>query len=215
MLHVLRVVAAAFLASSVMLAQDVTATIQGAILDPTGAAVPNAKVSITNTDRHELIRTVTSDASGNYSAPLLPIGHYDVKVEAQGFKTTTRTGIVLNVNDNLKLNMKLDVGAIRETVEVKEQQVGVDLVTPANSTTIEGVQVRDLSLATRNYEQLASLMPGVTAAPTDQLYIGVSSPAGTAATIPYSVNGNRNSANNWTVDGADNVDRGSGLMHSI
>jgi hypothetical protein len=52
-------------------------------------------------------------------------------------------------------------------------------------------------------------MPGVTAAPTDQLYIGVSSPAGTAATIPYSVNGNRNSANNWTVDGADNVDRGS------
>ncbi len=209
--RVLRVAAAVFLASAVMLAQDVTATIQGAVQDPTGAAVPNAKVTVTNTDRNEAIRTITTDASGNYSAPLLPIGHYSLKVEAQGFKTFTRSGIVLNVNDNLKLNIKLDVGAVSETVEVHEQMAGVDLVTPSSSTTIEGVQVRDLSLATRNYEQLAALMPGVSAAPTDQLYIGVSSPAGTAATIPYSVNGNRNSANNWTVDGADNVDRGSNL----
>ena len=54
-------------------------------------------------------------------------------------------------------------------------------------------------------------MPGVTANTTDELYIGNSAPAGTAATLPYSVNGNRNSANNWTVDGADNVDRGSNL----
>jgi hypothetical protein len=211
MFRVLLVAAAALVTASVMPAQDVTATIQGAILDPTGAAVPNAKITVTNTDRREVIRNITTDAAGNYSAPLLPIGHYDVKVEAQGFKTVTRSGIVLNVNDNLKLNIKLDVGAVSETVEVREQQTGVDLVTPAQSTTIEGVQVRELSLATRNYEQLASLMPGVTAAPTDQLYIGVSAPAGTAATIPYSVNGNRNSANNWTVDGADNVDRGSNL----
>lgn len=103
---------------------------------------------------------------------------------------------MLNVNDNLKLNIRLDVGAVSETVEVQEQQAGVDLVSPASATTIEGVQVRELPLATRNYEQLAALMPGVTAAPTDQLYIGVSAPAGTAATIPYSVNGSRNSANN-------------------
>src|SRR5206468_6041046 len=81
----------------------------------------------------------------------------------------------------------------------------------ANSSTIQGVQVLELSLGTRNYEQLVSLVPGVTANTTDELYIGNSSPAGTAATLPYSVNGNRNSANNWTVDGADNVDRGSNL----
>ena len=68
-----------------------------------------------------------------------------------------------------------------------------------------------MSLGTRNYEQLVALMPGVASSPTDELYIGNSSPAGTAATLPYSVNGKRNSANNWTVDGADNVDRGSNL----
>ena len=71
------------------------------------------------------------------------------------------------------------------------------------------MQVRDLALSTRNYEQLVALMPGVSDNTTDQLFVGVSSPAGTAATLPYSINGMRNSANNWTVDGADNVDRGS------
>ena len=87
----------------------------------------------------------------------------------------------------------------------------MELGTTANASTIEGTQVRELSLSTRNYEQLVAMMPGVTANTTDQLYIGNSSPAGTAATLPFSVNGNRNSANNWTVDGADNVDRGSNL----
>ncbi len=80
---------------------------------------------------------------------------------------------------------------------------------PANATTIEGTQVRELTLNTRNYEQLVSLMPGVSANTTDELYIGNSAPSGFAATLPYSINGNRNSSNNWTVDGADNVDRGS------
>jgi hypothetical protein len=96
-------------------------------------------------------------------------------------------------------------------VEVKSQAEAVELGTTANASTIEGTQVRELSLSTRNYEQLVAMMPGVTANSTDQLYIGNSAPAGTAATLPYSVNGNRNSANNWTVDGADNVDRGSNL----
>ena len=70
-------------------------------------------------------------------------------------------------------------------------------------------RVNQLPLSTRNYEQLVALSPGVTANTTDELYIGNSAPSGTAATLPFSVNGNRNSANNWTVDGADNVDRGS------
>src|ERR1035437_6852666 len=75
-------------------AQDVFATIGGTILDPSGAAVPNARVTVINSDRHQVIRTVTSDVSGVYSAPLLPIGAYSVKVEANGFKSETRTGIV-------------------------------------------------------------------------------------------------------------------------
>ena len=100
-----------------LIAQDISGTIGGTILDPSGAAVPNAKVTVTNTDRNQVVRTVTTDASGTYSAPLIPIGNYSIKVEATGFKTETRTGIVLNVNDDLKINITLQVGAITDTVE--------------------------------------------------------------------------------------------------
>ena len=194
-------------------AQDTSATIGGTILDPSGAGVANAKLTITNTDRNQVVRELTTETAGIYSAPLLPVGNYSIKVEAKGFKTETRTGIVLNVSDELKINISMQVGGVNETVEVKEVAGQVELGTTASSTTIEGTQVRELALNTRNYEQLVSLMPGVAikANPTDELFIGNSSPSGFSAQIPYSVNGNRNSANNWTVDGADNVDRGANL----
>jgi hypothetical protein len=195
-----------------MWAQETTATIEGTVLDPSGAAVPKAKVIITNTDRNQVVRTLTSDDSGNYSAPLLPIGTYAVRVEAAGFKTASRSGVVLNVNDVLKLNITLEIGAATETVEVTANALQVDLTTPASATTIEGQQVRELALGTRNFAQLVSLMPGVVnQTGVDELFVGVTGASGTTTTIPYAVNGNRSSSNNWTVDGADNVDRGSNL----
>ena len=192
-----------------LFAQDISASIGGTVMDPTGAAVPGATITVTNTDRNQVVRTLTTDQSGNYSVPLIPVGTYKVVIQAQGFRAVTREGVVLNVNDNKKINVTLEVGPTTESVTVQESAVGVELGTPASATTIAGTQIRELSLNTRNYEQLVSLMPGVVANPTDELYIGNSSPAGTAAVLPYSINGNRNSANNWTVDGADNVDRGS------
>jgi hypothetical protein len=192
-------------------AQETTATIGGTVLDPSGAAVPNAKVTVTNTDRNQVIRQLVTDATGVYSAPLLPIGNYTLKVEAPGFRPEERSGIKLNVNDNLKINISLQVGATGESVEVTATVQPIELGNSTSATTIQGTQVRELSLVTRNYEQLAYLMPGVTASTTDEVYLGVSAPSGTSSQVPYSINGNRQSANNWTVDGADNVDRGSNL----
>ena len=84
------------------------------------------------------------------------------------------------------------------------------LPTPLPPTRSTSMQVRELSLGTPHYQQLVALMPGVASGLTDELYgIGDSSPSGLAATLPYSINGNRTSGNNWSVDGADNVDRGS------
>src|ERR1019366_3159285 len=194
-------------------AQDTSATIGGTVLDPSSAGVANAKVTITNTDRNQVVREITTQTAGTYSAPMIPVGSYALKVEAKGFKTENRTGIVLNVSDELNINISMQVGAVTETVEVKEQATQVELGTPASSTTITGTQVSELALNTRNYEQLVSLMPGVAikANPTDELFVGNSSPSGFSAQIPYAVDGNRNSANNWTVDGADNMDRGANL----
>jgi hypothetical protein len=192
-------------------AQDISGSIEGVVVDASGAAVPNAKVTVSSVDRNQVVRTLTTDMGGNYAAPLIPIGNYALKVEAAGFKAADRSGIVLNARDDLKINIALEVGAVTESVEVREAAATVELGMATGATTIEGTQIRELSLATRNYEQLVPLMPGVTANTTDELYLGVSAPAGTAATLPYSINGQRNSANNWTVDGADNVDRGSNL----
>src|ERR1035438_1618452 len=194
-----------------LIAQDVCSSDLGTVLDPSGAIVPDAKVTITNTDRNQVVRAITTDATGTYSAPLIPVGTYSIKVEVKGFKTETRTAITLNVSDDLNINVSLQVGSMSDTVTVEASALNVELGTAASANTINGEQVRELSIATRNYEQLVALMPGVVSGATDELYIGNSAPSGTAATLPYSINGNRNSANNWTVDGADNVDRGSNL----
>ena len=192
-----------------LLAQD-TGTIEGTVLDPSGSAVAKAKVTITNVDRHQVARTASTNESGIYSEPFLPIGNYSVKVEAPGFKADEQTGIVLNVEDVLKINFTMQVGQVTETVEVTAAAAPVDLSTPASATTIQGTQVRELALGTRNFAQLVSLMPGVSnQTAVDELFVGVTGASGTTTTVPYSVNGMRNSANNWTVDGADNLDRGS------
>jgi len=204
----LLVLAACFAAG--MFGQDITGTIEGMVLDPSGAVVPKAKVMVLNMDRNQVVRTVTTDGTGTYSAVLLPIGNYSVRAEATGFKTEVQMGIVLNVNDVLKINLTMQVGAVSETVEVSASAANVELSTPASEGTITGEQVRELSLATRNYEQLVSLMPGVSnQSAVDELFVGTTGASGTTSTIPYAVNGMRNSANNYTLDGADNVDRGS------
>ena len=93
-----------------LIAQDNSGNIGGTILDPSGATVANAKVTVTNTDRNQVVRIVTTDPTGSYSIPFIPVGTYAIKVEATGFKTEDRTGVILNVSDDLRINFKLQVG---------------------------------------------------------------------------------------------------------
>src|ERR1700686_3450581 len=94
-----------------LIAQDNSGNLGGTILDPSGATISNAKVTVTNTERNQVVRTVTTDPTGSYSVPIIPVGTYSIKVEAAGFKTEDRTGVVLNVSDALRLNFRLLVGA--------------------------------------------------------------------------------------------------------
>ena len=192
-------------------AQQVTGSISGTVTDPTGASVAGATVTLTNTDRGADIRTLTTDGAGFYTAPSLPLGTYTVKVEAPGFKTDSVTGLVLHVNDALTVNRKLAVGSAAQQVSVEADAVQLNFQDASSATLISGTQIRELSLPGRNYEQLVSLQPGVSYGGGDQLYIGLSNPTGETNVVSFSINGNRNSANNWTLDGADNVDRGSNL----
>ncbi len=202
---ILLLAVASFLAS----AQDVTGSIAGVVTDSTGAVVPNATVVITNTDRNSVARTLTTGAEGEYSAVLLPVGNYMLSVTAAGFKKSERSGVVLNVNEKLGIDVALEVGQATEVVNVQEAPVQVETQSAETAGLITGTQVRELSLNNRNYEQLVALMPGVVSGASDQIYVGVSNPSGQTNTVSFSINGGRNSQNNWTVDGADNVDRGS------
>src|ERR1041385_4883844 len=106
-----------------LVAQDISGTIGGTILDATGSTVPKAKVSITNTERKQVVRTIITDDTGSYAAPFIPAGIYSIKVEAAGFKMGERTDVVLNVSDNLRINIPLQVGSATEVVEVRAEAV--------------------------------------------------------------------------------------------
>lgn len=205
----LLVLLAAFISS--MCAQSITGSISGAVKDPTGAVVSGATVSVLNTDTGVTVRTLKTDGSGNYSAQLLPIGHYQVTVEATGFSKSVRKGIALNVNDKLTENLTLQIGSTQENVTVEANPMQVELHSATATGVVDGTQIRELSLNTRNYEQLVTLVPGVSSSATSsQIYPGAFAPLGTNV-VTFSINGARTSQNNWTIDGADNVDRGSNL----
>src|SRR5438876_9471252 len=97
--------------AGIVSAQEITGSIVGTVTDSKGGVVPNAKVTITNTDQQVVVRTLTTDEHGQYAAPLLPVGHYSVTVEIAGFKKVMHSGLVLNVSDKVAVNFTLEVGA--------------------------------------------------------------------------------------------------------
>lgn len=183
-------------------------SISGTVTDATGASIGGATVTLTLTDRNEVVRTVTTGGSGFYTATLLPLGGYVVTISAPSFGSQVFSGIVLHVSDALTINSTLKAG-VEQKVTVSTEAQGINFENATQAGLMNGTQVRELVLSSRNYEQLVGLQPGVSYTGADQIYIGNSSPNGATNVVNFSVNGARTSGNAWTVDGADNVDRGS------
>lgn len=192
-------------------AQEITGNIVGIVRDANGAVVSGATVTIRNTDKNIVARTVNANDEGSYSAPFLPAGHYSVTVEAAGFKRFVKTDIEINVNDRIAVDATLEAGAVSEEVVVTAGAVQIETQTATASGLVSNREVRELPLNNRNFVQLVTLLPGVSSTMTDQAYIGTTNPFGQTNTVSISINGGRTSQNNWTIDGADNVDRGSNL----
>src|SRR5438270_6122383 len=121
-----------------LVAQNVTGSIAGTVLDPSGAAVANTSVVVRNTDRNEDIRKIKTDGRGNYSATLLPEGHYAVTVEAPGFKKFEAKNININANDKVTVNGNMQVGATSEQVTVESTAAQVQTQTQTSSRTVTG-----------------------------------------------------------------------------
>lgn len=194
-------------------AQDTSSgSISGTITDSTGAAIKGATVKLINTDRGATVRTVETNSSGFYTATSLPLGTYTVEVADQGFKTEAVKGIVLHVSDALTISRSLVAGNSGETVNVQADQVQLNLQDATSAGLINSTQINELVMVSRNYETLINLQPGVAyGGTTDQLQRGPIGVNGASSVVSFSVNGGRSTSNNWTIDGADNLDRGANL----
>lgn len=195
-----------FFAVSIALAapafgQEITATIYGTISDANQAALGGAKITVTN-EATGFQRTALSDKSGNYSLPLLPVGTYDLAVEASGFQRYLQKGITLTLNEEVRLNAQLTVGTITETVEVISETSLINLEQGSVGQVIGRRKIEDLPLNGRNFLQLASLQAGV----TPNITTITEFTAGHPGQTNFSVNGLRAQSNNFLLDGADNND---------
>src|SRR5712691_1657219 len=192
-------------------AQEITGSIIGTVKDANGAVVKGATVTITNSDTKLVVRKVTTNDDGEFTVPLLPVAFYDISVEATNFKKHLDERVRVNVNERRTADVTLQAGNISETVTVTSELLQVNTQSAAAANVISGDQVRELSLNNRNWVQLITLSPGVSANIADQIYVGSTNPNAQSNALQIAVNGVRSSSNTYTVDGADTTDRGANL----
>lgn len=182
--------------------QNATARIVGNVTDPNGAAVPNAKVTVVNSATQVHYDTSTNN-DGYYQALDLPIGSYDVMIEAAGFRKVAYEKQVLQINQVLRINAKLEIGAVAEVVEVKEQAEVVETVNPTLGASVTGREVVDMPLNGRNVLNLALLQPGVM--PTNDLDSGTGQ--------SFNIAGGRSDSVTYLLDGGlNNENLGNGVV---
>ena len=190
--------------------QDITGTITGIVKDASGAVVPNAQVTATNTGTQAHFE-FTSDDTGTYTARAIPIGVYDLAVTSQGFKRYQATNIRLQVNEVLRVDVTLDIGAAAETVTVAGQAVSVDTSSQTLKTVVDQKRIEELPLNGRNPTQLMRLVAGVVPDPSGSVTSSTTYPGVT----PVSINGARSNATNYVLDGAQNNDHYSNAPNPL
>ncbi len=200
-------------------AQNQTGTIDGVVHDSSGAIIPNALVTITNTGQDRIARRLKTSGQGEFTAPLLAIGEYSVAVEALGFQATTVSHIEVHVSQPASVPVILLPAETAQTVTVTANSVAPQLDTAAAGTLIDETQVRQLSLSSRNYEQLMTLQPGISEEVPGTIDRGIISTNGGLNPANFQVNGQRPTQDGYFLDGQDILDHGgsiqSGLFPSI
>jgi carboxypeptidase family protein len=179
-----------FLFSLATLGQSNLGRILGSITDPSGSVISGATITVTDVQRG-ISRTLTTDQAGGYAAPNLLPGTYTVRATAQGFKAIERSGLVLQVGQDLRIDLALQVGEQSQTVTVTGEAPLVNVTNSTLGGTLNNEAINDLPLNGRNYQNLVVLRPG-------SLFY----PGGGGWT--QSTNGSRPEDNGYIVDGLTN-----------
>jgi hypothetical protein len=184
------------------LAHAQEATIVGTVTDPSGAVVPNTSITITNVATGAT-RSLTANADGQYVASNLPIGKYDLKAEAAGFRVRESKGVVLNVSDRIRVDFQMEVGTKSETVTIEANAIAVQSDTGEQSSLINGTQMAELATNGRTLYSYAELTPGASSLLPD-----TQNPTPVGSNSQVSFNGERPGHNIYLLDGGENDDRG-------
>jgi hypothetical protein len=188
-----------FLLTASLSAQEFRATISGHVLDASGSAVPNARVQVVSAATNETTSAL-SDNSGGYTIPLLRPGIYKMTATAQGFKQFVRDNVELQAAKQAGIDIRLEIGALTETVEVTAEAALLETQTASRSGTVTTQQVAEMPLNARNPFMLGAMMSGVT-------FNGAAiwqRPFDNGAIAQWSINGSRDSSTEFFLDGASN-----------
>jgi hypothetical protein len=182
--------------------QAVSGTILGSVQDSSGAPVPGAPVTIVNSETG-LTRTAATDSAGEYAVPSLPPGTYSASATVKGFKKVSLSGIRLNVDQKARVDLKLEVGDVSESVQVQASVALVQTDSSELGATVNESQIKELPLNGRDFVQLTRLIPGVTRGVPGSNNDGASN-EGWRMSSTIAANGMRTRDNNFLLDGIDN-----------
>lgn len=188
-------------ASTRLCAQAVTgAQVSGQVIDPTGAAVAEATVVMTQTETH-YSRTARTDSQGSYSVPNLPVGPYVLTVSAAGFKRYEQRGILLEVGTNIQANATLQVGAVSENIEVRANAGMVETKSSSVAQVVDEQRITELPLNGRQATDLIVISGAATPTPNANMISSKNYPSSTT----MSVAGGQGNGTNYLLDGGDNT----------
>jgi hypothetical protein len=198
-------------------------SITGTVTDQSGAVVPKASVSATSVETG-IQQTVLTGVNGVYVFPSLPIGHYSLEVASPSFRAYRKTGIVLDANSALKIDIVLQLGEHSDAVVVAEDQLQVELTNTQNGEVITAAQMTAVPLNGRSFTDLLALQPGVapvtsiTSDTVQDVGASVLSPSGDLNPGTVSINGQREFANSFIVNGSDveeDVNNGASVIPNL
>ncbi|MBV8820022.1 MAG: carboxypeptidase regulatory-like domain-containing protein, partial [Acidobacteriaceae bacterium] len=177
-------------------AQDATGRIVGTVTDPSGSVIAKAKITATNVATNIAVDTLSNN-DGSYQIPLLPIGEYRVSAESTGFRRSLTEPLKLEINQALKVDLKLEVGSLAETVQVEAAATGVETVSSTTGAVVTATEIHEAPLNGRNVMSLALLAPGVIP--------GVAGANTVAGGTGFSIAGQRTDSMTFLLDGGLNT----------
>jgi len=197
------------LAVPALLCAATTGSISGTVKDPSGAVIPGATVTATNTATNVQTKTVGDD-KGFYAFPSLPVGHYNVKVEEEGFGSQARNNLVIDADSALEVDFTMQMAEKLEEVTVLENVTQVETSSSQMGQVVTGTQMTSVALNGRSFTDLLALQPGIvpmtTQLPDSIVMAGVTvaiAPSGVLNAGNQSISGQREDANGFMVNGAD------------